>query len=89
MDYKNITREVIEEAVKNTFYSDNFNSEPRRQLTIQTGPYGYDSFSEAMETKMTGTKRVYLGFKIMRIMRKAFKVHYSSATKRYFKRIKT
>jgi len=60
---------------------------PQRHIKIYTNDYGYDSFQESIEEKTLRTKRIYLGKKVMRLLRINSKI-FKSASGRYFKRIK-
>ena len=59
-----------------------------RIMKIYTGVGGYNLFQEAMEEKLLGTKRIYIGKKVPRILRKLKTPIHKSVTGIYFKRIK-
>lgn len=59
-----------------------------RNIKIYTGVGGYNLFEETFEEITLGTKRVYIGKKIPRILRKVHKNICKSVNGIYFYRIK-
>ena len=55
-----------------------------RNITIHTGAGGMDMFEEAFE-KEVGITRIYMGRKVMRILKKKFPYIRKSHTGRYFR----
>lgn len=60
---------------------------PKRRVKLYTNDYGYDLFEENIEKQTSGTKRIYLGKKVMRLLRINSKI-FKSASGRYFKIVK-
>lgn len=58
-----------------------------RNIIIRTGVGGYNMFQEAFEEQTLGTKRVYVGRKVLRILRRVHKIH-KAVNGVYFFRIK-
>lgn len=73
--------EDIEEKMTSYF------SKPRREITIHTGIGGMELFQEAIEKKL-GFERVYMGKKVLRILRINKISIGKSHTGRYFRKIK-
>ncbi len=63
--YQNLNVDDITNALKHSEWGSSGNS---RQMSLYTGPYGFDMFDEAVQTSMFGTKRLYIGKKVMRIL---------------------
>jgi len=59
-----------------------------RTIKIHTGIGGYNLFQEAFEEIALGTKRVYLGKKIPRILRRVHKNIHKSVNGIYFYKTK-
>jgi len=60
---------------------------PERNIRVHTNAYGFDSFEENIEKQTLGTIRIYLGKKVMRILKRTGKI-FKSASGRHYKRIK-
>ncbi len=58
-----------------------------RQIKIYTGAGGLDLYGEAFD-KQVGYERVYIGFKVLRILRKLKSPIRKSMTKGFYKIIK-
>lgn len=83
MDYNNITAESIHEAIVKAF-----RRPQQRTMRMYTGIGGYDNLLEAQE-RYIGYKRVYIGKKVPRLLKKLnFKVK-KSLVGRYYKLIPT
>lgn len=85
MDYKNVTRESIEEA----FMSIGFfkPKEKEKAIRVYTGVGGADNFDEGMENG-TGFKRVYIGIKVPRFYRSKTKAAIKKSRRgKYYKLI--
>jgi len=81
--------ERLEKALGEEFFNENvlFRTGGRR-MVIRTGARGMELFEEAME-KHTGFYRVYIGKKVLRILRRCkTPIRKSSLTGRYYKLLK-
>jgi len=81
MEYKDISIESIKEAMESFLYIPT-----KRKVKMYTNAYGADMFREALEENVTGKKRVYIGKKVPRWLRKGtFRINKSVYTKRYYR----
>ncbi len=82
MENKEITLERIQEVFKNLFYNKSPNTDG--EIKLFTGGRGYDTYEEVLEDSV-GLKRIYIGHKVPRIIKRLnFKIH-KSITKGYYK----
>ncbi len=86
MIYENLNLDIIRSSVEELFQDKTIYPEQRR-IKLYTGVGGYDLFSEGIEESM-GFKRVYIGLKVPRFLRKlGFKILLSPRG-RYYKLVK-
>jgi len=83
--YKELSFKNVKSAFDDLFSVESFR--PQRQVKVYTNAYGFDSFQENLEEGTLGTKRIYLGKKVMRLLKINSKI-FKSASGRYFKRVK-
>lgn len=82
-DYSNISFKELEESIKEFYYG----KAESRQVKMYTNVYGYDLFEECMEGEI-GYKRVYIGRKVPRILRKLKITIRQAHSGRFYKLIK-
>lgn len=83
MEYPNLIIDKIQEA-----FFDRHDEEQKRTIRLYTGAGGADLFGETMEFKVSGTVRVYMGYKVLRILRRLKTPIHKSYSGRYYKCIK-
>lgn len=81
MEYKDITREKIEETFRELFRNQPL---PKRSIKIYTNASGMDNFEEATE-EMFGRRRIYIGRKPSRIVKNLRGKIFKSHNGRYFR----
>lgn len=84
MEYKDLTLEAIMDAFTEL---NSKNTEDDRSMILYTGTGGKDLYDETMENHWDFT-RVYLGKKVLRILRMSKSVIKQSANGRYYKLVK-
>ena len=98
--YKELSFDFLKEAFGDIFYGEKRDRVlsgaeqalmqrvyPERRVKLYTNDYGFDAFEEHLEKNISGTERIYLGKKVMRLLRINSKI-FKSASGRYFKRVK-
>lgn len=85
MEHSDITIDVIQDSLSDLLYGHDGNYGQPRKIRLYTGTGGADMFEDSLEFQITGRKRVYIGFKVLRILRRIKMDIRKSHSGRYFK----
>lgn len=83
---RGLTRESIETNLKSLYYNNYENDDfdiGHRNITLHTGAGGADLFEEKVENH-GGLQRIYIGKKVMRLVRRVVKHIHKSHSDRYY-----